>query len=323
MTTILHVEEDELLAAAVRSAFVDFGFRGSFLTASGLKDAERLLADGHRRIDLVISDMELADGTGLDVVRAVRSSDVHGHVPILILSGGGDRATVDRAYALGANSYVTTSGRGRRTSEIVRTIYDHWLQDTCLPVPTLEGRTHDVIARAMSTRSRIGQHCIALAERFGGARGAFWMAVAQHEGNLANLLMFLEHQLAGHALPDEVLDDLEAHQKEVHRVLDVLSARPPASEDEAFRYLLALSGPIDTPAFARAVGLLFPASPLAIAAMLEAQARNCEAVADEIEARTSDPALREAATRVRANVMQLRSLRTDEGASAPAAPPGR
>lgn len=319
MTTLLHVEDDELLAAAVRSAFVDFGFRGSFLTASGLHDAEQLLADSDRRIDLVISDMDLADGTGLDVVRAVRSNDSHGHVPILILSGAGDRGTVDRAYALGANSYVTTTTRGRRTAEIVRTIYDHWLQDTCLPVTTLESRTHDVLARAMAVRSRIAQHCMAVAERLGSERGAFWMGVAQHLGNLANLLMFLDRQIEGYALPDEILDDLEAHQKDVMHVLESLGAAPPATEDDAFRSLLALRGPLETPAFARAVGLLFPASPLAISTMLEAQARNCEAVAAELEARTSDPELREAAAQVRANVALLRSLRANGGAPAPAA----
>lgn len=323
MTTILHVEEDELLAAAVRSAFVDFGFRGSFLTASGLQEAERLLAEHDREIDLVISDIELGDGSGLDVVRAVRASDVHGHVPILILSGAGDPGTVDRAYALGANSYVTTSTRGRRTSEIVRTIYDHWLQDTRLPVATLQSRTHDVICRAMSLRSRIAQHCMVIAERLGPARGDFWMGVAQHLGNLANLLMFLDRQIEGYALPDDILDSLEAHQKEVQRMIDTPGATPPGSEDESFRYLLALSGSLDTPAFARAVGLLFPASPLAIATMLEAQARSSEAVAAEIEARTSDPALREAAARVRANMNVLRSLRADVGAPAPAAPSDR
>jgi CheY-like chemotaxis protein len=251
-------------------------------------------------------------------VRVVRSNDAHGHVPILILSGSGDPRTIDRAYALGANSYVTTNARGRRTSEIVRTIYDHWLRDTRLPMTTLATRTADMIARGMSIRSRIAQHYMAIAERLGGARGEFWMGVAQREGNLANLLMFLGQQLDFHTLPDDILDEIEAHQREVLRVLDAIRARPPASEDDAFRYLLALSAPIDHPSFARAVGLLFPASPLAIAAMLEGQARTCEAVAAELDARTSDPSLHEAAARVRTNVAVLRSLRADEGAPAPA-----
>jgi DNA-binding response OmpR family regulator len=59
MTTIFHVEDDELLAGAVQSAFEAFGFAGRFLTASTVREAEDLLAEASPTIDLVISDMSL------------------------------------------------------------------------------------------------------------------------------------------------------------------------------------------------------------------------------------------------------------------------
>lgn len=306
MTTIFHVEDDELLAGAVRSAFEAFGFPGRFLTASTVSEAEDLLAEASPTVDLVISDMSLPDGSGLDVVRAVRANPLKAHVPVLILSGHTEACMVNRAYALGANSYVAKGGRGRTTAQVVRGIYDHWLQDACLPSPTA-GRTHRVIARAMAIRSRIGQRCMAIAQTLGNADGDFWMAVAQREGNLANLLMFLLRQVGHKELPGDVLDDLEAHQAEAMRVLERLEARSPISEEEALRFLLALSAPVDSQAFARAVGLLFPAAPLAMAALFDAQAASFDTLAEEIETHAPDPALRGGARALREKAATLRS----------------
>lgn len=308
MTAILHVEDNEFLAGAVQSAFEAFGFSGRFLIASTLKEAERILAEPQQRLDLVIADVELPDGTGLDVVRAVRSNPGHGHVPILILAGRADASTISRAYALGANSYITKAARGRAPAQVVRTIYDHWLRDVQLPPATIgSGRTHIVIARAMSIRSRLAKQFMTIAERLGGDEGDFWMGVAQREGNLANLLVFLVDQVKDRELPEDILDDLESHQKDTLRVLDELERKASITEDDAFRFLIALSAPTDTPAFVRGVALLFPASPLAMAALIDAQAASFETASAEIEARTKDLALRRGAGELREKATLLRS----------------
>jgi DNA-binding NarL/FixJ family response regulator len=272
-----------------------------------MKEVERILAEPYQHLDLVISDVSLSDGTGLDVVRAVRSNLIHGRVPVLILSGRADPATVSRAYALGASSYVTKDVRGRTTAQVVRTIYDHWLHDARLPPAARPGRTYDVIARAMLIRSRIAQRYITTAEQLGSDEGDFWMGVAQREGNLANLLMFLLGRIGDREAPDDVLDELEVHQRETLRLLDELDRKPPTTEDDAFRYLLALSVPTDTTAFARFVGLLFPVSPVATAALLDAQATNFEVVSAQIEARTGDAELRQGAAQLRGRISLLRS----------------
>lgn len=299
MTTILHVEDDQYLAAGVRAAFESFGFQGRFLIAATLQEAERILTQPQQQLDLVMSDVELPDGTGLDVVRLMRSNPAQRHVPILILSGRADAGTVSRAYALGANCYVAKTTRGRKTPQIVRTIYNHWLQDARLPEVLGSGRTHNVIALATSIRSRVAQQYMKIAEEHGIDGGDFWLSVAQREGNLANLLSFLLGQVGELELPGDDLDEFETHQKETLRVLDELREKPPITEDDAFRYLLALIAPTDTTAFMRTVGLLFPASPLAVAALLDAQAASLLAISAQIEARTSNPALRQAASQLR------------------------
>ncbi|HTR55089.1 MAG TPA: response regulator [Kofleriaceae bacterium] len=307
MTNILHIEDDEDLAQAVKSSFEAFGFRGNIRRAPTLADAARIL-ETWQPLDLVISDMELPDGTGLDVVKLIRASAARAHIPILILSGHTDHETINRAYALGVNAYVPKVTHDRTTIQIVRGIYDHWLRDVRLPHAPGHGRTDGLLSWAISIRVRVAQAYMAIADRFGSAETAFWMGIAQRDGNLANLMVFLRSQLGDRQLPDDVLHDLGAHQRDLLHVLDEMSARPPNTEDDAFRYLLALSAPVETPAYVRSVGLLFPATPLAVASLLEAQAINFELVAAQIEQRSSDPELRAGASRLRGQAEMLRSL---------------
>jgi CheY-like chemotaxis protein len=308
MTTILHVEDNEFLADAVRSAFEAFGFSGRFLTASTISQAKRILADTQQHLDLVMTDMELPDGTGLDVVRTTRSSRHHHHVPVLILAGSAEASTVTRAYALGANSYITKTGRGRATSHIIRTVYDHWLRDVQLPSETLRPeRTHFVFSRAISIRSRLAQQFMLIAERFGSDEGDFWMGVAQREGNMANLLAFLLGQLEHRELPGDLLDELDAHQTDALSALEQLEKQDTVAQDDAFRFLVAMSPPTDNPAFIRGVGLLFPASPVATAALLDGLVTSAELASAQIESHSDDVLLRREANELRVKATSLRS----------------
>src|SRR5262249_17406264 len=103
---------------------------------------------------------------------------------------------------------------------------------------------------------------------------------------------------------------LEVHQKNALRVLDELEARSPITEDDeddAFRFLLALSLPSDARAFVRGVGHLFPAAPLAMTTLLDAQATKFETGSVQIEARTRDPALLQGAAQLREKAALVRS----------------
>src|SRR5689334_1928059 len=166
MTTILHVEDDLLLAEAVRTAFEAFGFRGTNLTASSGAEARKILADvvNHERIDLVISDMQRGDGTGLDVIRYLRSSPGREHTPILMLSGDVDPVNVNRAYALGANAYIPKGTLARSLDTVAQTLQEHWLNDVRLPTPSQLGRTREWITREVSIQTRVANYIVGRVE---------------------------------------------------------------------------------------------------------------------------------------------------------------
>jgi len=108
--------------------------------------------------------MQLGDGTGLDVIRYVRSSPGREHIPILVLSGDDDPANVNRAYALGANAYIPKGTFARSMGTVVQTLQEHWLKDVRLPTPSQLGRTREWIARGVSIQTRVANYIVGRVE---------------------------------------------------------------------------------------------------------------------------------------------------------------
>ncbi len=312
MTTILHVEDDTVLSEAVRDAFAAFGFRGTYLTAETVDEGRAILQDiaKYPRLDLIISDMNLPDGTGLDVVRSVRSIPARKYVPIVMLSGDTDSERVGCAYALGVNSYVSKGARGRSPGETMRALYEHWLKDAHLPAAPLTTRTQQFLAGEVHVRSRKCAMYMTIADQLGRAEGGFWMDIALRDGNLANVLAFLQGQLGDRELPDKLLDEAEAMQVAVARELDTLERYPVRTHDDAERYLLVLVSNIHVEVVGRVTSLLFPIVPVAIAALRDIAVTALEQIAAWIEAHATDPRLRDRIPLLRADAARVRASST-------------
>ena len=67
-------------------------------------DAMRLLPRGP--YDLIITDINMADINGLELIRFIRKSVHHRTTPLLIISSLRGQQDVDRGLALGANKYL-------------------------------------------------------------------------------------------------------------------------------------------------------------------------------------------------------------------------
>jgi len=94
---VLLVEDDDILAESVTKALLRFGH--SPLRVSRGSDA----VPRHHDVDLVLLDLLLPDGHGLNVLRDLRRVAV---LPILVLTAVGDDRTVVRALHLGADDYL-------------------------------------------------------------------------------------------------------------------------------------------------------------------------------------------------------------------------
>jgi CheY-like chemotaxis protein len=310
MTTILHVEDDDALAAMVADSFKAFGFKGQFLIARTIAEASRILDDvaTQQTLDLILTDMHLPDGTGLDVVRYVRSNVVRARVPVVILSGDTSPATVNRAYALGVNSYIPKGIRGRSITQTMRSVYTYWLEDARLPGTGRAARTHRVLDTAIHIRRRRSEKYMEIAERVGPGDGEFWMDLALRDGNLANVFAFLEGQLGDRELPSELLDQIEPAQAELIAVLEALDQHPVTTRADAERYIGMLVAHLHPELFARVTAELCPASPVAMHAMRQVSADILDELANWIEAHAQSDVVRSYIAPLRTNAHAMRTL---------------
>jgi two-component system chemotaxis response regulator CheY len=107
MPRILVVEDSASMRSFVRNA-LESDPRGSVgmdvVEASSGFEALRLLPRGP--YDLVITDINMPDINGLELVSFIRKSDTHKATPVLIISTQSSERDRARGLALGANGYL-------------------------------------------------------------------------------------------------------------------------------------------------------------------------------------------------------------------------
>lgn len=108
MPRILVVEDSASMRSFVRNA-IESDPRSSVpadvVEASSGFEALRLLPRGP--YDLVVTDINMPDINGLELINFIRKSDAHKQTPILIISTQSSERDRARGLSLGANGYLT------------------------------------------------------------------------------------------------------------------------------------------------------------------------------------------------------------------------
>jgi two-component system chemotaxis response regulator CheY len=109
MRRVLVVEDSVSARAFVRAVLEGPEFAGAaggceVLEAQSGFDAMRLLPRGP--YDLIITDINMADINGLELIRFIRKSAHHGRTPLLIISSLRAEVDIERGLSLGANGFL-------------------------------------------------------------------------------------------------------------------------------------------------------------------------------------------------------------------------
>ena len=111
---LLIVEDDAALNSMVAMHFEDQGLS----TQAALTCADALAAIHQRRPDVVLMDMQLPDGTGLELLN--RFADVHPGLPVIIMTGQHDLELAIEAIKSGAMDYLH---KPVKTAELQETVF--------------------------------------------------------------------------------------------------------------------------------------------------------------------------------------------------------
>lgn len=100
MTTVLIVEDDISLNKGIALTLAQDGI--TIEQAYDLADARRILVNGG--IDLIVLDINLPDGSGLDFCEEVRRSS---RVPVIFLTANDLESDIVMGFELGGDDYIT------------------------------------------------------------------------------------------------------------------------------------------------------------------------------------------------------------------------
>jgi len=114
LSPILIVEDNEDHLSLTLEALEEAGVRNPVHAASSVQVArERLqeyLEQGQALTTglpcVILLDIRLPDGSGMDILREIKQSSVLNSIPVVILTSSADTPDIKRAYLLGANSYL-------------------------------------------------------------------------------------------------------------------------------------------------------------------------------------------------------------------------
>jgi CheY-like chemotaxis protein len=133
--TILIVEDNPTDAMLIRRAFAKLN----------IANPVQVVADGDRAVDylsgrdgyadrtqfplpaLILLDLKLPRRSGLEVLEWLRSQDGLRRLPVVMLTSSRQSQDVNRAYDLGANSYLVKPVEFDSLQEMLGTINTYWI----------------------------------------------------------------------------------------------------------------------------------------------------------------------------------------------------
>ena len=119
MPRFLVVDDSPAMRTYVRTALEESGPEVDVVEAASGFDALRLLPRG--RFDLVITDINMPDINGLELIRFVRESEHHKNVAVMIISTQSSERDRERGLALGANGFLPKPFSPERLRKAVAT----------------------------------------------------------------------------------------------------------------------------------------------------------------------------------------------------------
>lgn len=131
---VLLVEDNPADAELIREVLSECGLRTTLTVAkTGDKALDIMLSDNPPEV--VLLDLNLGVMSGLEILRElkVQRPDFLVKVPVIVLTSSTLEQDVHSALALGAKCYHVKPMGLSKYVQLVRVIYDHWLDFAVLP----------------------------------------------------------------------------------------------------------------------------------------------------------------------------------------------
>jgi len=114
--TILIVDDSTAMRTMLTSS-IELLDEYRIVEATSGFDALRILP--HEKVDLILTDINMPDINGLELISYLRSSPNYRHVPVIIISTEGSRKDIEKGKQIGANEYLVKPFEPARLNELI------------------------------------------------------------------------------------------------------------------------------------------------------------------------------------------------------------
>ncbi len=119
--TILIVEDSTTTRALIRAVIDEMGDFNIVEASSGF-EALKLLPS--RNFDLVITDVNMPDINGLELISFIKNHPRYNHLPLIIVSTERSEEDLKKGLALGAIAYITKPFKANELQEAIKQAID-------------------------------------------------------------------------------------------------------------------------------------------------------------------------------------------------------
>lgn len=120
--SILIVEDSTTTSALIRAVIEEMGDFNTVEAGSGF-EALKILPT--QEFDLVITDINMPDINGLELINFIKNNPKYSHLPLIIVSTERSEEDKKRGIALGAMAYITKPFKAYELQEVIKQAIMH------------------------------------------------------------------------------------------------------------------------------------------------------------------------------------------------------
>lgn len=119
MKSILLVEDSATTRALIRAVIEE---AGDFETREAATGFEALKYLPSCDFDLIITDINMPDVNGLELISFVKGNPRYSHIPMIIISTEKSEEDMKRGLSMGASAYITKPFKAKELQETIKKV---------------------------------------------------------------------------------------------------------------------------------------------------------------------------------------------------------